>query len=105
MFFKVSDVADYGFGLPASNASTVRILRPEAPHGLGRRQAGEGGALHGPSHHSHLPTAQIQRPWNSGTSNNDTMVYDNTQPLAITGSSEDNQNRIVKLICNVLKIK
>jgi hypothetical protein len=39
------------------------------------------------------------------TSNNDTMVYDNTQPLAITGSSEDNQNRIVKLICNVLKIK
>lgn len=38
-------------------------------------------------------------------SNNDTRVYDNTQPVVITGSSEDNQNRIVKIILNAIKRK
>jgi hypothetical protein len=36
------------------------------------------------------------------TSNNDTRVYDNTQPVVI---SEDNQNRIVKIILNAIKRK
>jgi hypothetical protein len=39
------------------------------------------------------------------TSNNDTRVYDNTQPVVIDGSSEYNRNRIVELICNAFKRK
>ena len=39
------------------------------------------------------------------TSNNYTMVYDNTKPVVIAGSSEDNQNRIVKIILNAIKRK
>lgn len=44
------------------------------------------------------------------TSNNNTRVYDNTQPdntqrVVIAGSSEDNQNKIVKLLINAFKRK
>ena len=39
------------------------------------------------------------------TSNNKTRVCDNTKPVVIAGSSEDNRNRIVELICNVFKIR